>query len=148
MYRGLERPGVTQLVPACVAYERGVSLCGMSKVYGMPGIRIGWLAFGGALSGADGDDSLQSRVGELKDYTTICSATTSEVLALIGLRNADLLSRRSQRFASEGHRLVSSFMAARPDHLIWPSVRAGSMAYPRLRDCASSEAYCERLLSH
>merc|ERR1711904_503540 len=79
LYRGLEHeseippPGVCE-----VGYDRAISLGGMSKVYGMPGIRIGWLA--------TTDKILAGRLAELKDYTSICPPAPSEILALIGLR--------------------------------------------------------------
>ena len=33
-----------RLTPAAVASERGVSVSGLSKAYGLPGLRVGWLA--------------------------------------------------------------------------------------------------------
>ena len=50
----------------------------MSKSFAMAGLRIGWLA--------THDRDLLDRCARFKDYTTICSAAPSEVLALIGLR--------------------------------------------------------------
>ena len=44
MYRGMEFDPATRLRAAVDVYERGVSLCGMSKAVGGPGLRIGWLA--------------------------------------------------------------------------------------------------------
>lgn len=44
MYRGLEAEAADRLVPAADAYERGISLGGLSKSVGLPGLRIGWLA--------------------------------------------------------------------------------------------------------
>ena len=59
-------------LPAAVdEYERGVSLSGMSKAFGMPGIRIGWLAVK--------DAELMRNLQSLHDYSTICSSAPSEV---------------------------------------------------------------------
>ncbi|MCH9687275.1 MAG: pyridoxal phosphate-dependent aminotransferase, partial [Deltaproteobacteria bacterium] len=45
MYRGLE-PSAAQRLPSAAQldHERTVSLGGLSKAYGLPGLRIGWLA--------------------------------------------------------------------------------------------------------
>jgi histidinol-phosphate/aromatic aminotransferase/cobyric acid decarboxylase-like protein len=45
----------------------------MSKAFGMPGIRIGWLA--------TRDEALMQRLLRLHDYSTICSSAPSEVRA-------------------------------------------------------------------
>lgn len=50
---------------------KGIVLCGLSKSWGLPGLRIGWLA--------SHDKGLLERVCELKDYTTICCSAPSEV---------------------------------------------------------------------
>ncbi len=54
----------------------------------MAGLRIGWLA--------TRDRELLARCAAFKDYTTICSAAPSEVLALIGLRARDVVLARSR----------------------------------------------------
>ena len=57
-------------------YERGISLSGMSKAFGMPGIRIGWLAVR--------DPALMRSLQRLHDYSTICSSAPSEVCLELG----------------------------------------------------------------
>ena len=69
--RLLERYPSSRLPAAVDCYERGVSLSGMSKAFGMPGIRIGWLALR--------DAALMRALQRLHDYSTICSAAPSEV---------------------------------------------------------------------
>ena len=78
MYRGLEHDAGGQLPAACDLYERAISLCGLSKSYALPGLRIGWLA-------SQNRDWLAASA-RLKDYTTICASAPSEILAIIGLR--------------------------------------------------------------
>lgn len=78
MYRHLERDGVPTLPSAAESYSKGVSLSGLSKAYGLPGLRVGWLAAQ--------DTEVLRRAAELKDYTTICAGAPNECLGLIALR--------------------------------------------------------------
>lgn len=43
MYRGLELEGATALPTAAEIYERIIVLAGLSKSYGLPGLRSGWV---------------------------------------------------------------------------------------------------------
>jgi DNA-binding transcriptional MocR family regulator len=52
-------------------YDKAITLCGLSKSWCLPGLRIGWVA--------SQDAALLERVAALKDYTTICSSAPSEV---------------------------------------------------------------------
>ena len=58
-----------------------LSLNVMSKAYGLPGLRIGWIACR--------DRAVLDRLERAKHYTTICNSAPSEVLALIALRARD-----------------------------------------------------------
>ena len=69
--RLLERNPSTRLPAAVDSFKRGVSLSGMSKAFGMPGIRIGWLALR--------DAGLMANLQRLHDYSSICSSAPSEV---------------------------------------------------------------------
>ena len=44
VYRELEHDPADRLPAACDLYERALSLGSMSKTYGLPGLRLGWLA--------------------------------------------------------------------------------------------------------
>src|ERR1700688_4486025 len=60
VYRLIERDPSMRLPPAVDAYERGISLCVMSKSYGLPGLRIGWIACR--------DRALLQRMERIKHY--------------------------------------------------------------------------------
>lgn len=141
MYRGLEHEGAKQLAAAVEAYEHGVSLGGLSKTVGLPGLRIGWLA--------SRDAALMARVAQLKDYTTICPAAPSEVLGLIALRAAAPLLRRSRAILAVGLQGARELVRAHPEHLAWSEPQAGTFAFVRLQRAdgglVDSEAYCEKL---
>ncbi len=75
MYRGLEHDESAKLPTAADSYELGISLCGKSKAFSMPGLRIGWVAAQ--------DTKLLEQIMQLKDYTTICSSAPSEVCVMM-----------------------------------------------------------------
>ena len=89
MYRGLEHAGVADRLRAAYDsdYDRAISLCGLSKRHGLPGLRTGWVA--------TSHKTLMTRLKTLKDYTTICAPGPAEVLALIGMEAQDFLTERS-----------------------------------------------------
>ncbi len=96
MYRGLEYAPSHPTLPAmCEVYERGISLAGMSKVYALPGLRVGWLVSPAANGFIDA-------CARLKDYTTICGSAPSEALALMALRQRDTLLARSRKIVADG----------------------------------------------
>ena len=88
VYRELEHDPADRLPAACDLYERALSLGSMSKTYGLPGLRLGWLA-------SRDRDALQ-RIVDLKHYTTICSSAPSELLSALALRHRDALADRNR----------------------------------------------------
>ena len=139
MYRGLEHEGMGATLPAaCDAYpERGVSLCGLSKTVGLPGLRLGWLA--------SRDEALMARVAQLKDYTTICPPSPSEVLGFIALRARSALLARSRATVAEGLEAARAMVGRHEEQLAWAEPRGGTFAFVKLRGRAGSEAYCDAL---
>jgi len=136
MYRLLELDEADRLSPACELYDQAIVLSGMSKAFGMPGIRIGWLVAK--------DAALYERLAELRDYTTICSAAPSEVLALVGLRaQATILARHRERI-SRNLRLLDVFFERRKDSFSWVRPKAGTVAFPAYRGAGSVEELCAR----
>jgi aspartate/methionine/tyrosine aminotransferase len=124
VYRLLEHD--RRPLPAAAAVStRGISLGVMSKAFGMPGARIGWIA--------TPDRSVRARVTTLRDYTTICSSAPSEILALIGLRARSRVLDRAHEILSANLRLLDDFFAD-DDRFTWVRPRAGSVCFPRLQN--------------
>jgi aspartate/methionine/tyrosine aminotransferase len=109
----------------------------MSKAFGLAGLRVGWLALK--------DAALRQRCAAFKDYTTICNAAPSEVLALIALRAKAQVLARSQALLSRNLALLDAFFARHPERFSWVRPRAGSVAFPRLLQ-GSADAFCQRLV--
>ena len=134
IYRGL---GPT-LDSAATAYDKGISLGGLSKSMGMPGVRIGWLA--------TRDVRFLRRVAELRDYTTICSSAPSQILAVAALQNRDHLWQRANAYVDAGRRAVEAVLARHADVLSWGAgPAAGPVGWVRLRR-GSAAAYAEALV--
>ncbi len=124
VYRDLEFDPADRLPAGVEALERGVSLGVMSKSFAMAGLRIGWLA--------TRDRDLLARCAAFKDYTTICSSAPSEILALIGLRAADVVLARSRSIVTANLEALDAFFEAWADRFTWVRPRAGSVGFARL----------------
>ena len=81
-----------------------------------------------------------------KDYTTICNSAPSEFLATLALRNADRLLERNRQIAKANLDTLDDFFAGHSDRFAWYRPRAGSIAFPRLRE-GDIETFCHNLVS-
>jgi aspartate/methionine/tyrosine aminotransferase len=124
MYRLLEYEPARRLPAACDVYERAVTLSGLSKSFGLPGLRVGWLA--------SRDASAMRRFTRLKDYTTICGSAPAEILATIALRARDTLVARSLEIVRGNLAEAGSFFGRHREAFHWLPPRAGSVAFPAL----------------
>jgi aspartate/methionine/tyrosine aminotransferase len=138
MYRGLEHYPAARLPAGCDLYERAITLGGLSKTYGLPGLRAGWLAMP--------DAPTRDRILGWKDYTTICASAPSEVLTQIALDAADKLVARSLRIVLDNLALAEAFFARWRDVFQWNRPQAGSVALVGLRDLPA-EAFCAQLVA-
>ncbi|NLE73242.1 MAG: aminotransferase class I/II-fold pyridoxal phosphate-dependent enzyme [Actinobacteria bacterium] len=134
MYRGLELPGYSTLPSAVELSSGAIVLSGMSKTYGLPGLRLGWLVCR--------DTSILQICASLKDYTTICTPAPSEILALAALRGRNqLLPAHRERVIYNLH-LLAEFCARRPDLFQLIPPRAGTVCFPRLRCAVGAAQLC------
>jgi aspartate/methionine/tyrosine aminotransferase len=125
VYRESEHDPAHRLPAACDLGPHAVSLGVMSKTYGLPGLRIGWLA-------AQNREILD-RMAQLKDYTTICSSAPSEFLATTALENRAALVERNLGIIRTNLELLDPFFETHGDRFSWIKPRAGSIGFPRLR---------------
>ncbi len=139
VYRFLEVDPGDLLAAGCDAFARGISLGVMSKSFAMAGLRIGWLA--------TRDRGLLARCAAFKDYTTICSAGPSEVLALIGLRAREAVLARSRAIVGANLARFDRFIAASDGRFAWVPPRGGSVGFPRLVGDESVDAFTADLVA-
>ena len=138
MYRGLEHEPDTMLPAACELYERAISLSGLSKAYGLPGLRVGWLA--------TKDAGTLQRIGEMKDYTTICASAPSEILAVIAMRNRKaIVSTQLERIRSNLVHL-DAFFEEFAECMSWHRPNAGPIGFARVLCADDTELFCDELV--
>lgn len=138
MYRLLEYDAADRLPSLCDLYTDAIALSGMSKSFGLPGLRIGWLA--------TQRSELPARLLALKDYTTICNSAPSEILALIGLRAGPHLTARNLEIIGQNLSLFAAFCARHANLIQWLPPNAGSVAFPEWLGAEPVDDLCQRAL--
>jgi aspartate/methionine/tyrosine aminotransferase len=120
MYFGLIHSGTPQISSAAEISDCAIVLSGLSKTYGLPGLRTGWLAIQ--------DEELRENIINWKFYTSICASAPSEFLALAAWKVREQL--RDQSIAQIEHNLsiADSFFARWPELFTWRKPMAGSVA--------------------
>ncbi|MFN8474665.1 MAG: aminotransferase class I/II-fold pyridoxal phosphate-dependent enzyme [Anaerolineae bacterium] len=123
MYRWLEQDDGQRLPAVVDIYEKGISLCGLSKSFALAGLRVGWLVAP--------DTALAEAFITFKDYTTICNSAPSEILAVIALRARESILARNLGIVAQNRTIAESFFGSRSDLFEWLPPDAGSTAFVR-----------------
>jgi aspartate/methionine/tyrosine aminotransferase len=137
VYRELEYDPGARLPAACDQYPRAVSLGSISKTYGLPGLRIGWLACR--------DPAIRDALVTLKDYTTICASAPSELLVALALRHRQTLVARNLEIVRRNLPLLDDFFARHERGFRWIRPAAGPIGFPRVQGVADVDALCASL---
>lgn len=113
------RPSILEVA----APELAVSVSGLSKVYGLPGLRVGWVA---------GSKELISRLWSLKDYTTIAPSILSDYIASVVLehKNVERLRERAKSIVRSNLGVLKEIDERISDffEIVWPKAGAYFLA--------------------
>ncbi|NID17200.1 aminotransferase class I/II-fold pyridoxal phosphate-dependent enzyme [Luteibacter yeojuensis] len=138
VYRPLGPSGTVHLPNAADVYERGISLNVVSKAYGLPGLRIGWIACA--------DRDLLRRMERYKHYLSICSAGPSEQLALIAIKARETILAAQRERIDRNLALLDDFFARWPSRFEWCRPDGGCIAYPRYLGPEGVDAFAADLV--
>ena len=138
VYRLIERAPELRLPQAADTYERGISLNVMSKSYGLPGLRIGWLA------ARDRDFLLQCE--RYKHFLSICNSGPSEVLAEIALSAREPILARNRGIVRQNVALLGEFFARFPGLFDWREPDGSCVSFVRYRGTDGVETFTRRLV--
>ena len=101
-----------------------VSVTSMSKVYGLPGIRIGWLA--------TRSREVIEGVLAVREQVTITNSALSEAIALKVLERRDEFVDRALAHVRQNLAIAAAWVEGRND-IEWVRPKGGVVAFPRLR---------------
>ncbi|TDD14316.1 pyridoxal phosphate-dependent aminotransferase [Kribbella turkmenica] len=137
VYRGLELDR-DPLPQATDLSGTALSLNVLSKAYGLPGLRIGWIACR--------DRAVLDKLERAKHYTTICNSAPSEVLALIALRARDRLLERNRAIVRANVPVFTEFFARYPELFEFTPPAGGCVCFPRYLGADGVETMCAELV--
>lgn len=137
VYKGLAWDGQPHAWMSDI-YDNAVSLGVMSKAYGLPGLRIGWIA--------TRNKDIYDRMLKLKYYTTICCSAPSEFLSALALKHSDTLLQRSVSIIRDNIALAKGFFEKHKNIFINNVPAAGPVAFHRLKSGEDANAFCEELI--
>jgi aspartate/methionine/tyrosine aminotransferase len=138
IFRGLEILPQQPLPQAADLSPTALSLNAMSKAYGLPGLRIGWIACR--------DRQLLSKLERAKHYTSICNSAPSEVLALIALRAREPILERNRQIVRDNARTFAEFFASYPHLFEFSPPQGGCVCFPRYLGDDGVETMCRELI--
>ncbi len=116
-------------------HERGISISSLSKAYGLPGLRIGWII---------AEKEIIKKCLNLRLYTTLCSNFTGEKIATIILKERNEILESNLEHAKHNFQLISPFLEKwKNDSLIdYVEPQAGVMIFIKLNNVQNTEPFC------
>jgi aspartate/methionine/tyrosine aminotransferase len=138
VYSGAERLTDTQTVSFWGRYDRVVAMGSMSKAYGLPGLRIGWV-----VGPADAVDEIWAR----HEYTTISTTTLANKLAAVALspQARPRLIQRTRDYVRWGFSILDGWLEDHEGILTLVPPQAAAIAFARYHLDVNSTELMERL---
>lgn len=123
VYRGAELDG-NESPTLWGRHDRVIVTGGLSKAYGLPGLRVGWAVTTAEMAG---------RLWARKDYTTISVSALSEHLAGLALapESRRALLERTRGILRRNWPILEAWLRDRAGTFEWSRPRAGAIAYLR-----------------
>jgi aspartate/methionine/tyrosine aminotransferase len=122
--------------PAAVLSDHAISMTTLSKSYGLPGIRIGWIA---------GPKRIIESVRAVREQITICNSALGEAIAVHVLMQREKILSDVRSRVKRNFETLRGWMANQ-DLLDWVEPSGGVVAFPRLKRGVTTDI-CRLLVS-
>jgi aspartate/methionine/tyrosine aminotransferase len=137
IYRGAERDG-RETPTIWGRSDRAIITSGLSKAYGLPGLRVGWIV---------GPPPLVASLWSYHDYTTIAPGALSDALARRALepaRRARILAR-TRVILNRNFPIIAAWLDAHGGLFTYAPPEAGAIVYARYHHSINSTELVTRL---
>ena len=122
-YRWLEIPGGEPLAPPMRDLGRsGVSVGTLSKPFGLPGLRIGWIV---------GTAELAAKCWAMRDYVSLSPGKLNDALAVLALKHRERIGLRTQGIVRQNLEAARAWFSSHADIVSWTPPRGGLLALMR-----------------
>jgi hypothetical protein len=137
VYTGAERDGPTTTT-FWGSYERLICVSGLSKAYGLPGLRVGWLV---------APREFVADAWARHDYTTIGPSGASDHLASVALQPTvrERLLARTRGILRQNYPVLETWLRRFGDTFSWVPPQAGAICFARYRPKVNGEELVERV---
>ena len=139
VFRFLEFDEQHRLRSVAEQYENGFSLGAISKSFGLAGLRIGWIS--------TRRTDIIRRLTVLKEFTTICNNSVSELLARIALKNRTTLLKQNLQLVRRNIAVAEQFFCDNKSLFEFSKPKAGPVSFVKILHSNKSEAFVRQLLS-
>jgi aspartate/methionine/tyrosine aminotransferase len=121
-YRWLSIPGGAAPPPIYDYGPRGISVGTVSKPFGLPGLRIGWLA---------APAEIAKECWAMRDYVSLSPGKLNDALAILAIRHREEISLRNQVIIAANLARVKAWIAEQAPVLSWVPPQGGLLALLR-----------------
>jgi aspartate/methionine/tyrosine aminotransferase len=122
-YRWLEVPGGDHFAPPAFEYgPRAISVGTISKPFGLPGLRIGWMA---------APAEIVSECWSMRDYVSLSPGKLSDALAILAFKHRERIVERNRKIIGRNLEATNRFVEERSEFLSWTPPRGGLLALLR-----------------
>jgi aspartate/methionine/tyrosine aminotransferase len=136
-YRWLTIPGGEALPPPMRDLgPLAISVGTLSKPFGLPGLRLGWMA---------APDEVAAQCWGLRDYVTLSPGRLNDALAVVALRNRQQVLERNAEIIATNLTTANAWFGAHAEIVSWRSPRAGLLALLHYRLRMPSLALADKL---
>lgn len=139
VYRLIGKPTDGWAETAANTYEKAISLGVMSKAYGMPGLRIGWIA--------SQNKEILDKARKIKHYTTICNSSPAEIISLIALNNRDQILSRNNQIIESNIKLLDNFFEKNQSTFSWIRPQGGCVGFVNYLGKNHIDDFCNELVA-